>query len=455
MTIEPSDDTLSVRVGPIELPIAGYYPAILGFGARAVTLFLEPTMGTRMPRFELSINQPFELGTIHVDDPTRIGDHARTLLQHEIQRAVTIPGDGVEVEFVRGDRLVVDGTRWELRGSDGSHREPQPNGGIATWPGPGATRIGEIDLAGFDATNEGADVRPIRNRDDEVVLDIGAGIDLPGPGLVVDGIAFDRLGGVELQLTTAGDPAEAWEVLQQSMDAARFTADLRIDPAATPPDPELLDSMNAAVQAADISLSSSTAIRLWGGDPVASELGSQAAKLLGSSIESVQCRPGAILEVMTTDGLRITAPQWSIWRLGGPTWSGEDGRAVMRPEWRGVPLELSEIQVLAVAWLDHDRTGQGSRFWAWERVEDVVRHQPVTGWALARRLISGAADEQQLMSVAAGPLEDLLGAHSGAILDQVETAARSDPRVMRALGGVWQNAISDEDWLRIQAILGR
>jgi hypothetical protein len=40
-------------------------------------------------------------------------------------------------------------------------------------------------------------------------------------------------------------------------------------------------------------------------------------------------------------------------------------------------------------------------------------------------------------------------------MDQVEEAARSDPRVMLALAGVWKNAIDDEDWRRIQALLSR
>lgn len=59
------------------------------------------------------------------------------------------------------------------------------------------------------------------------------------------------------------------------------------------------------------------------------------------------------------------------------------------------------------------------------------------------------------MSVAAGPLEDLLAEHSGVLMDRVEHAARSDPRVILALAGVWQNSIDDEDWLRIQSLIGR
>jgi hypothetical protein len=64
-------------------------------------------------------------------------------------------------------------------------------------------------------------------------------------------------------------------------------------------------------------------------------------------------------------------------------------------------LDPRDAAARAAAWLDHDRTGRETRFWAWERVDDVIGRQPVTGWLLVRHLIAGAADEAQLGSVAA------------------------------------------------------
>jgi hypothetical protein len=49
----------------------------------------------------------------------------------------------------------------------------------------------------------------------------------------------------------------------------------------------------------------------------------------------------------------------------------------------------------------------------------------------------------------------MLSAHSAVLIDRVEAAARTDPRTMRALAGVWKNAIADDDWERIQRLLGR
>ena len=52
--------------------------------------------------------------------------------------------------------------------------------------------------------------------------------------------------------------------------------------------------------------------------------------------------------------------------------------------------------------------------------------------------------------LAAGPLEDLL-AHAGDdYIDEVEDLARKDPIFNNLLGGVWQNAMSDDVWQRLQ-----
>ena len=53
------------------------------------------------------------------------------------------------------------------------------------------------------------------------------------------------------------------------------------------------------------------------------------------------------------------------------------------------------------------------------------------------RLIDLAPDDYVLASVAAGPLEDLLGLHPYAFIDRVEQRARSHQRFRRCLSGVW------------------
>jgi len=60
---------------------------------------------------------------------------------------------------------------------------------------------------------------------------------------------------------------------------------------------------------------------------------------------------------------------------------------------------------------------------------------------------------QEVLS--AGPLEDLLGRYSPEFIDRVEEQARMDPSFAHLLGGVWKDTMSDDIWLRVQAVWKR
>jgi len=214
--------------------------------------------------------------------------------------------------------------------------------------------------------------------------------------------------------------------------------------------------MKAAIESSDLGRRQVIWIAVDAVDPPTAETAPRLLGMLGTAAVSVRVRPNGRLDVGFPGGVELSSPDWWVRQLDGARWEGSDGHVVRRRFHDDAPdLSPADAAALAGVWLDHDRTGRESRFWAWERVNDVVRSQPLVGWLLVRSLIAGAADEAQLMSVAAGPLEDLLAQHSRTLIDRVEEAARSDPRVLLALGGVWKNAIDDEDWLRIQALLER
>jgi hypothetical protein len=82
-------------------------------------------------------------------------------------------------------------------------------------------------------------------------------------------------------------------------------------------------------------------------------------------------------------------------------------------------------------------------FWAWDVVYDVVRTKPSKGWGLVLALIDAAASDEALMYVAAGPLEDLIKLHGYAMAPRIERAAHTNPKLRRALAGVW----IDEEYL--------
>ncbi len=68
--------------------------------------------------------------------------------------------------------------------------------------------------------------------------------------------------------------------------------------------------------------------------------------------------------------------------------------------------------------------------------------------AMAEFLAEGQ-DQTLVAYMAAGPLEDLLGAHGAALIEDVERLSRENAAFQHALGGVWQNDMSDEIWERV------
>jgi len=64
-------------------------------------------------------------------------------------------------------------------------------------------------------------------------------------------------------------------------------------------------------------------------------------------------------------------------------------------------------------------------------------------------------DTETMEVLAAGPLEQVLANHGAKIIDRVEHLVKSSPAFAGLLGGVWQNAMSDDVWRRVQRIWDR
>jgi hypothetical protein len=102
------------------------------------------------------------------------------------------------------------------------------------------------------------------------------------------------------------------------------------------------------------------------------------------------------------------------------------------------------------------------RGWA---LYDLAFHQPDLAWVAILSVIDrydagdlfGTDDTEAksiLGSTAAGPLEDLLAYHGIDFIEKIETKARQDRRMFWTLGCVWQNAMPDEIWERVQRAAG-
>ena len=112
---------------------------------------------------------------------------------------------------------------------------------------------------------------------------------------------------------------------------------------------------------------------------------------------------------------------------------------------------------LAMAWTTlHETSGQArsdsTLFWAWEALDEICRRDPERCLAIIAEIVGRSASDIVLANVAAGPLEDLLVRHGQQIVDRVVARARTDPRWRKLLGGVWQNAMDDAVWAKIQLV---
>jgi len=117
---------------------------------------------------------------------------------------------------------------------------------------------------------------------------------------------------------------------------------------------------------------------------------------------------------------------------------------------RPPPEDPSRRRTLA-EFREEDAESARNGFWAWEAVHALVCERPEEAWLLILRLVELSPDERMLATVAAGPLEDLLGLHSHAFIDRVEERARTDARFRRCLSGVWGwTTIPDEIQLRMR-----
>lgn len=72
-----------------------------------------------------------------------------------------------------------------------------------------------------------------------------------------------------------------------------------------------------------------------------------------------------------------------------------------------------------------------------DAVHDLIRRGGVTGLALVKGLVDAATSADDLVLVAAGPLEDLLVEHGRDMIDEIDLLARQNPRFAAAMSGVW------------------
>jgi argininosuccinate lyase len=81
-------------------------------------------------------------------------------------------------------------------------------------------------------------------------------------------------------------------------------------------------------------------------------------------------------------------------------------------------------------------------FWAFEEVDDLVRHEPEMAWKMILLLLQQAPSKKALSYVAAGPLEDLIKRHGFNFRERIIGEASRNKRLLYALMHV---IIDDEE----------
>jgi hypothetical protein len=97
----------------------------------------------------------------------------------------------------------------------------------------------------------------------------------------------------------------------------------------------------------------------------------------------------------------------------------------------------SDLNSLADSYLRHHATKSDDDFWAWQRVDEIVRGGDLDrAWEITLLLLTKAPDNV-LGYIAAGPLEDFIDGYAAQGLDRAEQACHENPRLQYALSGIW------------------
>ena len=84
----------------------------------------------------------------------------------------------------------------------------------------------------------------------------------------------------------------------------------------------------------------------------------------------------------------------------------------------------------------------------------IVRAEPLYAWDLIREVVRLDPAKRSWDILAAGPLEDLLSQHGGAIIDYITDDIEQDPALRELLKGVRRLDTPDDVWERVKALRG-
>lgn len=93
--------------------------------------------------------------------------------------------------------------------------------------------------------------------------------------------------------------------------------------------------------------------------------------------------------------------------------------------------------------------------WADDLILSLTARAPDQLWDIILTILDKDPPMSVLAVLAAGPLEDYLATNKEKFIVNVENRAKEDPKFASLLGGVWQNAMTEETWTRVQKVWDR
>lgn len=131
-------------------------------------------------------------------------------------------------------------------------------------------------------------------------------------------------------------------------------------------------------------------------------------------------------------------------------------------------MNKEEISKFAEAYIEHYSSphvwnkenvlverDNSSTQWAEDLMFDITYENPKQLLEIILVIIHRDPPNEVVEILAAGPLEDYLAKCGEEVMSKVEEQAKRDKKFRGLLGGVWQNAMSDNVWARVQACWDR
>lgn len=107
---------------------------------------------------------------------------------------------------------------------------------------------------------------------------------------------------------------------------------------------------------------------------------------------------------------------------------------------------------IQVAENEENSAAYKNNFWAYIAFDECVSNTPAQAYALVLSMLERNLSDRTLSFLAAGPLEDLLSKHGHDIIGRIEKDAKENEALRHALGGMWQNAMSEDIWQHVLKI---